>query len=119
MSVGARVNHLFGGTQTPTTLTITGTMASVRIPDVASWIRVSGASTPIVSSLDAPSWSRNKLVIFENAASTSIVFTNNAGTTTAGQMDLGSADITLGQDDILALYCRPNGVWVRAWSTDN
>lgn len=119
MSVQARVNHLFGGTSTATTMTITGTMANVRIPDTASWIRATGASTPVVSSLDAPAWSRNKLVIFENASSTSITFTNNASTTTAGQMDLGAADIALGQDDILALYCRPNGVWVRAFSTDN
>ena len=119
MSVQARVNHLFGGTSTPTTMTITGTTANARVPDTASWIRVTGASVPVVSSLDAPAWSRNKLVIFENASSTSITFTNNAGSTTANQMDLGSADVTLAQDDILALYCRPNGVWIRAWSTDN
>jgi hypothetical protein len=119
MSVQARVNHLFGGTSTATAISFSGTIAAFRIPDTASWIRLTGTSTPVISALDNPSYSRNKLVILENAAATSITLTNNASTTTAGQMDLGSADITLATDDIVALYCRPNGVWIRAWSTDN
>lgn len=119
MSVQARVNNLFGGSDAATALTVTGTTAPLNVPATASWIRLTGASTPIVSTLTCPSFSRLRLVIFENTASTSIVFTNNAGTTTANQMDLGTGDITLGQDDILALFCRPNGVWIRVFDTNN
>ena len=119
MSVQARVNQMFGGSDAPVTMSISGTVANARVPDTASYIRITGASTPIVSSLAVPSWSRGRIVIFENTGATSIVFTNNASTTTANQMDLGTGDVTLATDSILALFCRPNGTWIRLFNTAN
>lgn len=119
MSVQARVNQMFGGSDAPATMSISGTVSDARVPDIASYVRITGASTPIISGLVVPSWSRGRLVIFENVGSTSIQFNNTNGAATANQMDLGGANIALAQDDILALFCRPNGTWIRVFSTDN
>lgn len=52
-------------------------------------------------------------------ASASVPFTNTDNASTAGQMELGGNDITLGQDDFLILELTSSLTWRRVSSTDN
>lgn len=90
---------------------------------------VTGVSgSPVVSTINQNSASLGtfeimpgRIVTFEGAATvgTDVVFTNNAASTTAGQMDLGAADVTLSSTDVLKLKQRTDGVWVKQFFTDN
>lgn len=119
MSTNARINGLLGGNQGTDTVTLVTGSQALRIPDPASVILLSGSGTPTIATFVNPAFARGRLVLLYNNSAVNIVVTNNAGTTTAGQFDLGAADITLGPTDVLAFYILPNGVGVRFFNVDN
>lgn len=117
MSVQGRVNHLFGGTQNIHAITITDTVASLRIPDEASVIYLTGSGTPVISSFDVPAHMRNRLFVFHNDGATSISVTHTSSPV-AGQFYLGSS-VTLTKYDTLFIWIRYDGVGVKASLGDN
>jgi hypothetical protein len=119
MSTGARINGLLGGNQGTDTVTLVTGSQALRIPDTSSVIMLAGSGTPTIATFVNPASARGRLVILYNNSAVNIVVTNNAGTTTAGQFDLGAADITLGPTDVLGFYVLPNGVGVEFFTTDN
>jgi len=128
MSVQARVNNLFGGSDAPVSVTATSA-GTLTIPATATWInvtaassvKVGGASTAVFS---MPSFSRGRMLIFYNNGTTNIVTFHSTdtsamgSTTTIGFMDLGG-DVALEPTDVLAVYVRPDGSAVRVFNTNN
>lgn len=119
MSTNARLNGLFGGRQNTNTVTLATGSQALAIPDTASVIYLGGSGTPTIATFTMPAAMRNRLVILYNNSAVNIVVTNNAGSTTAGQFDLGAADITLGPTDVLGFFVRGDGVGVRFFNVDN
>lgn len=60
-----------------------------------------------------------RFLIFYGATSAAATFTNTNDTTTAGQMDLGGANIVVNQQDVLVLMQKANGTFIRVFNTDN
>lgn len=85
------------------------------VPDSSNVFLISGSAT--ITSLTAATSTRGRIVYFISTGT--VVFTNTNGASTAGTMDLGGANITLSDTDVLCLYLRSNGAWVRLFSTDN
>lgn len=119
MSTNARLNGLFGGRSNPTSVTLVTGSQALAIPDTASFIYLGGSGTPTIATFTMPSTARNRLVILYNNSAVNIVVTNNAGSTTAGQFDLGAADVTLGATDALAVFVRGDGVAIELFTIDN
>lgn len=114
-SFASRVKSLNGGsgdgiqTLTPATTTI--------VPSVDSVYYLSGSAT--ITTLDAEVSSRGRSVLFIQISGTT-VFTNTAGTTTAGQMRVASSgDLNLVAGDACELFLTDGGWWVRIGSADN
>jgi hypothetical protein len=120
MSVQARVNSLFGGSEVTPSIAATAS-GTIAIPPFATFINLTnstGGSVTLSSTIfSMPSFSRGRVLIFQNNSAQNIVFPNTA-TPAVGQMVSG-ANVTLGQNDILAVFIRQDGSAVRLWSTDN
>ena len=118
--MNARVAQMFGGRGgSPTNVSFSGTVAALALPDNASYVYLTGTSTPIVSALSINPSQYGRIIVLENEGATSITLTSTTSAWTEGQMDLGSADITLATGDIVGLYVRKDGVVRRLFSTDN
>jgi hypothetical protein len=87
------------------------------VPDDASILKLSGAVTIPSMVVNRDDWGKRYLDVY--SATGSIVLTNNAGSTTAGQFDVGTGDLTLGATDMVRLFVRDDGVLVRASAGDN
>ena len=86
---------------------------SMILPSDSDSFSVSGTAT--VTSLTAPPETRGRMVLLY-VASGVLTLTNSPGTTTAGQMDLGSLDpsnVELSSTDSIRLLLREDGTWVR------
>lgn len=111
----SRVKSLFGaGPATPLTVAAATTLS---VPDGLAWVNLTGTAS--VTSLTASLSARNRVVIFYQSDAGATTFTNTNGASTAGTMDLGGSDVVLAATDVLCLFLRSNGSWVRVWSTDN
>lgn len=112
----SRIKDLFGapGQRSGTTV---AAATSVYVPDDMAWVPLTGSAT--ITELLADVSSRRRIVFFIQSDSGSTVFTNTDGATTAGTMDLGGSDITLGQTDVLCLRLHIDGTWVRVFNTNN
>ena len=130
MSVQARVNQLFGGSDAPITTSpvAVGSNNLINIPAVGSWINLTASASttlggtgtnPLVPVFAMPSFSRGRLLFLYNNGSQDIIFKNNDNTTTNGYMDLGGSDVTLGTTDLLCVYVRADGSAVRVFNTNN
>lgn len=104
MSIPARAKSIVGGGTTNTLACATTTA----VPDNGNLLFLTGTAT--ITSLTAGITTRNRIVWFEGSSGTQ-TFTNTTGTTTAGQMDLGGANIVVSAKDVLVLILRNNGVW--------
>lgn len=108
MSMSARIKSTAGGdTQNPTVTSAT----TINVPSDTNFVVLSGSET--CTSLVAASHTRNRIVWFYSSSG-STVLTNTDNATTAGTMDLGGSDITLGATDMICLLLRSDGTWVRA-----
>lgn len=108
----SRLRSIAGGdTEYQTLVSATTT----NVPDSSNVFLISGTAT--ITTLNAATSTRGRIVFFISTGT--VVFQNTAGTSTAGKMDLGTGDITLSDTDVLCLYLRSNGAWVRLFSTDN
>lgn len=109
-----RVKSIVGGDSMIAGKTIAaGT--TINVPSDLNWVNLTGTAT--VTSLTAAPQTRGRMVWFYQSDSGTTTLTNSPGTTTAGQMDLGGPDpdnLILGPSDVVALYLRPNGTWIRA-----
>lgn len=90
---------------------------TVYVPDGLAWINMTGTAT--ITALQADVSSRGRLAYFYQSDSGATTFTNTDSTTTANQMDLGGSNITISATDVLVLYLRHDGVWVRVGASDN
>lgn len=93
--------------------------ATLTLPDeTVGPFELSGTAT--ITSISLPGDVQpGRCLIFYGAASVAATFTNTNDTTTAGQMDLGGANIVLNQQDVLVLMQKSNGTFIRVFSTDN
>lgn len=112
--VVARIKSWLGGRAHQTVTVPEGSQITVAMPNNTNVVPVSCPSANGSSILVLTSRARNRVVWLYNAGSNSIDLVNSSGTTTAGQMDLGVADVTLGATDGIYLYQRADGAWVRA-----
>jgi hypothetical protein len=104
MSFQGRLKSIAGGGTIPT-LTAASTL---RIPDESTVYLLSGTAT--VTSLEATrSWPGQHLRLIGTSGVTTL--TNTTGTTTAGQMDLGGANIEIAAKDIVNLIRMNDGTW--------
>ena len=110
----ARAKHWFGGGSQPPTI---ASAATVYVPDNAGSVILTGAET--ITALNAAISTRGSRMLYLYSKDGNVVLTNTDGTTTAGQMDLGGSNITLGATDMIILYLRVDGVWVRATPVAN
>ncbi len=99
----------------------TGTMY---LPDDSNVFTLVGPEGSVgISKIFASGATRNRKVYLYQKYDASItpetVFTNTDGASVEGEMDLGGSDVTLGATDVLALLLRPDGTWVRIFTTDN
>lgn len=119
MSMFPRLKNLVGGESNFLYRTVAaGT--TINVPDDLTWVRLTGTAT--CTALVASAFTRGREVRFYQSDSGATTFTNSPGTTTANQMDLGSQDnsnIVLSNTDILALWLREDGTWIRLWNTSN
>lgn len=119
MAIWDRLKGLVGGESNFLYRTVAAA-TSIYVPDDAFHVRLTGTAT--VTSLNAAAFARGREVRFYQSDTGVTTFTNSPGTTTAGQMDLGSQDnsnIVLNSTDILALWLREDGTWIRLWNTNN
>lgn len=105
----ARAKHWFGGGSKPPTV---ASAATVYVPDHAGGVLFTGAET--ITTLNAAVSTRGSRLVYFYSTNGSVVLTNTDDTTTAGKMDLGGSNITLGATDMVVLYLRSDGVWIRA-----
>lgn len=103
------------GTRVPYSFTVTGTQA-IDLPDFTNEFIADGSGTAVVSTINAGSPIRPGRVIVirgKNGMAAQVAFTNNALTTTKGQMDLltGLSSRSLGDNEILELQQHLNGAW--------
>lgn len=109
MSTNARVNNEYGGDVPTQTVTLATGSNVLQIPANAAVIELAGSGTPTIATFSVPSYSRGRRITLINASAVNIVVTTNNATTTAGQFDLGAADVTLAPADTLVFYIRNNG----------
>lgn len=116
MSWFPRAKDIFGGGTPARTV---AAAATLNVPDNAGYVYLTGTDT--VTSLVATPSSRGRMVIFQQATGDAgtTTFTNTDNTTTANLMDLGGSNRALAATDVLALYLRQDGSWVRLYNTDN
>lgn len=116
MGVVARMKSIHNGQ--PRSVT---SAATITLTGESDNIYLSGTAT--VTSLLAPPETRGRITNFYQDGSGSTTLTNSPGTTTAGQMDLGSKDpgnVVLGPTDTICLHLRMDGTWIRYEAqTDN
>ena len=107
----SRIKNWLGG-KAATTITYTTSQTSLPVPDDAGGLVLSGTATIATLTADTSTRGGRLLWLYQAAGTTTL--TNNGGSTTANQMDLGGGDATLGATDFIVLYLRIDGVWVRA-----
>lgn len=101
-------------------VTTLASAATWQLPgEIIGPFEITGSAT--VTSLTLPSGivQGGRIVTFYGGASAAVVFTNTNDTTTAGQMDLGGANITIADQDVLMLMMKNNGTWIRVFNTNN
>jgi len=128
MSVQGRVNQLLGGNDAAVTISpyTVGSNNQIDIPGIGSWINITatalttlggvGTTNPV---FNMPSWARGRMLWFNNTGSQNVIFTNTDNTTTAGYMDLGGSNRTLGPSDVMCVYVRQDGSAILNYLTDN
>ena len=119
MSMWTRLKSLVGGNSVIYNKTVAAA-ATLNVPDDLTWVPLTGTAT--VTALVASPYTRGRLCFFYQSDTGATTFTNSTATTTANQMDLGALDpsnIVLSGTDVLCLYCRPDGSWVRVFHTNN
>lgn len=114
MAMWSRLKSIMGGDRTDYSIAAATT---VNVPDSTNFVSLTGTAT--ITTLNGDLTTRNRLVHFYQSDSGATTFTNTDSTTTAGQMDLGGSNITLGQTDFLTLWLRDDGVWVRVSTSNN
>lgn len=120
MSFWSRLKFIAGG-DTPPTVTIPAGSTSFSIPEYANQFYLTAPSTVTIGTINANSRILpGRVVYLIGAASTAaITLTNNAGTTTKGQIDAGAADLTVDDQDVVVLVQVVNGTWLEVSSADN
>lgn len=86
------------------------------VPDTSAIFALTGSAT--ITTLDAPVYSRGRIVTFYQLSG-STVFTNTEATTTAGQMRVGAgANLTLAAGDVVTMFLHPDGWWFKISNSD-
>ena len=106
----SRMKQWFGGSRV-TNFTVTG-LTSIALSDDVGGLSLTGTAT--IATITANPATRGGRLLYLYGASGTTTFTNNASSTTAGQMDLGAGDATIGATDFVILWLRTDGVWIRA-----
>ena len=119
MGVLARMKSTHGdGGKQPLNL---AAAATVNVPSDSDFFIFTGTAT--VTSLLALPETRGRIIEFTQAQAGGVTtLTNSPGTTTAGQMDLGSndsANVQLTATDTIRLRYRHDGTWLRVGNEAN
>jgi hypothetical protein len=119
MAIWSRLRGLVGGHGGIRDKTL-ASATTLTIPDDLTWVNLTGTAT--VTSLLISSFTYGRMVWLYQSDSGTTTLTNSPGTTTAGQMDLGGLDpsnAVLGPTDVIQLYCRSDGTWIRVSPVTN
>ncbi len=120
MSVWSRLKSYAGGSLSPPRLVIAASQTALELPSNRNVFELTAASTETLATINAnlPIMPGRMIIIYGATASAAITITNNAGTTTKGQIDAGAADLTIDNDDSAILLQRANGTWIELSSHD-
>lgn len=92
--------------------------AALKLPADTNLIYLTGTDTVTSINSDAPIEQGRTVWFVQSDAGTS-TFTNTDDTTTKGAMDLGGSNRAIAGSDVLCVQQRPDGSWLRMFSTDN
>ena len=116
MGAIARMKSKSGGSQAPVILSpVTAVdLSLLDRSDVFTLLNTGAVTIPTIGAT-MPVHPGRQIVLMNSASSSNdFTLTNNADTTTKGEMDLGGGDVTLGTEDVLTLTQQANGTW---WET--
>lgn len=116
----AKAKSMVGSGRVPI-LTIVASQTNVDLPGDSNVFEWTAGATETIATINANRRIQGGriIVVFGATASAAVTVTNNAGTTTKGQIDAGAADITIDNDDTMVLVQRRNGTWVELASQNN
>lgn len=120
MGFYSRVQSILG-LEDPRVLTLVASQTTLRLPKGSNNFEITSPATETIATIDALGRiSGGRVVIFvAKIGSAAVTFTNNNATTTKGQMELGGSNIVLDDNDVLVLWQRPDGTWIRITNTNN
>jgi hypothetical protein len=120
MSLWSRVKSLGGGDVPPTVSIPAGTTA-LELLESTNLFFLNAASAVTIGTINATGriLPGRQIVLVGVIGTGAVTITNNAGTTTKGQIDAGAADLTVDDTDVVTLIQVANGTWLEVSSTDN
>lgn len=120
MSLWSRIKSLGGGDVPPTVSIASGTTA-LELVESSNLFFLSAAGTVTIGTINATGriLVGRTIVLVGASGTAAITITNNASTTTKGQIDAGAADLTIDDQDVVTLIQVANGTWLEVSSTDN
>ena len=119
--VMARLKSIVGGGTAPPTITLSASQTAIELPNHSCVFELTSSATETIATINANADIDYGRVIYIHGATATaaITLTNNAGTTTKGQIDAGAGDITIDNDDTCSLLQRRNGTWIELSSQNN
>lgn len=122
MSIWSRLKSWAGGSSNPpVAISIAAGATAFNIPDHSNNFMVTAAGVVTIATINAtgPIFPGRTIMLSGAVGTAAVTLTNNAATTTKGQIDAGAADLTLDDDDIIILTQRRTGAWAEVVTTDN
>lgn len=121
MGVVARMKSKSGRAKAPPTLTPVTTV-DLSLPETSDVFFIDCTAAVTVPSINTnmpihPG--RTVRLIALTANTNTVTWTNNAATTTKGEMNLGSGDFSMAAEDVLELVQESDGTWNKVSSSDN
>ena len=113
MGIIARFKSIASGKGLVPTLTLASGTTTINIPDDTNNVILNATGTVTIGTINASSnIETGRIITLTGATGTStITITNNNATTTKGQIDTGSADITFVARDSIQFKQRADGAW--------
>lgn len=120
MSLWSRIKSLGGGDVPPTVSIASGTTA-LELPESSNLFFLNAAAGVTIATINATGRILvGRVIVLVGVIGTgAVTLTNNAGTTTKGQIDAGAADLTVDDTDVVTLMQVANGTWLEVASVDN
>ena len=91
--------------------------STVSLPDTGDVFLVSGSTKIDLLYANPQTYGRMVMLIGDSGGTAQLDNVNDAAL--VGQMDLGGSDLNVAAQDVVVLYCKMDGTWVRVSDVDN